>query len=287
MAITYNGSGGGVPRKTAHIFASDAAATDVTVFGSTLDNDTQYTTDIADIQNSAFEEGWRGAVISNKNYPLLADMNGVMLTFSQQLAYILQHGLAAWDSATTYYTYDIVNVNGILYISTDDNNINNNPSTLTQWAVFYDPSDFANKDLSNLTATGENHFANKDLSNLTTTGKTEVINLAYELDYDNIITITTTSSLDQRTYICPDDGIVCAVASAVAGTNTKRATTYVGPASDLMVSGSGITTAASGSQTSHAMFTFLKGQTAYYSAVASGGTTSNEVLVQFIPFKKS
>lgn len=271
MAITYNGSGGGVPRKTAHIFASDAAATDVTVFGSTLDNDTQYTTDIADIQNSAFEEGWRGAVISNKNYPLLADMNGVMLTFSQQLAYILQHGLAAWDSATTYYTYDIVNVNGILYISTDDDNINNNPSTLTKWAVFYDPS----------------AFANTSLSNLTTAGKDKIIQLAYELDYDNIITITTTSSNSQRTYVCPDDGIVCSVAAASGGSNSKNSTTYIGPASDLYISGSGISTSASGSQSSHAMFTFFKGQTAYYLAYATGGTASNEIWVKFIPFKKS
>ena len=159
MPINYQGSGGGVPRKTAHIFAKNAANNDVTVFGSTLAQNTQYTQDIADIQNNAFEIGWRNAVISNKNYPLLADMNGVQKTFSQQIAYILQHGLAQWDSATAYYTYDIVNVNGILYICTIDNNVNSNPTTLSGWAVYYDPDNYgANQDLSNLTTYGDDRL---------------------------------------------------------------------------------------------------------------------------------
>jgi len=159
MPINYQGSGGGVPRKTAHIFAKNAANNDVTVFGSTLAQNTQYTDDIADIQNNAFEIGWRDAVISNKNYPLLADMNGVQKTFSQQIAYILQHGLAQWDSATAYYTYDIVNVNGVLYICTIDNNVNSNPTSLTGWAVYYDPdSTFANIDLSNLSTDGNDRL---------------------------------------------------------------------------------------------------------------------------------
>lgn len=144
--IVYQGDGGGVPRKTAHIFAKDADSNDVTIFGSTLAGNTQYSSDLDDIQNESYEIGWRDAVISNKNYPLLADMNGVMLTFSQQLAYLLQHGLAGWDKDTVYYTYDLVNVNGVLYICTYDGNINNSPPTLNGWAVYYDP----NKEISNL-----------------------------------------------------------------------------------------------------------------------------------------
>ena len=155
MAIIYTGNGGGVERKTAHIFASNADASDVTEFGSTLAGVTQYTTDLDDIQNAAYEIGWRDAVISNKNYPLLADMNGVMLTFSQQIAYLLQHGSCAWDSATTYYAYDLVNENGILYVCTSDENVGNNPTTLNGWAVFYDPDKMANVDLSNLSEIGE------------------------------------------------------------------------------------------------------------------------------------
>lgn len=145
MPIDYQGTGGGIPRKTAKIFAKDANANDVTVFGSTLDNNTQYTKDIANIQNSDFEAGWRNAVISNKNYPLMGDMNGIQMTFSQQIAYALQHGIPQWDSSTEYYAYDIVNVNGILYISTYDNNTGNNPVSSNKWAVFYDPDMLLNK----------------------------------------------------------------------------------------------------------------------------------------------
>lgn len=155
MGILYSGDGGGVPRKTAHIFAKNASLDDVTIFGSTLAGDTQKSTDLDDIQSEAYEIGWRDAVISNKNYPLLSDMNGVMLTFSQQIAYLLQHGSCGWDNATTYYTYDLVNVDGIIYVCTIDENVGNPPSELNGWAVFYNPDTMANIDLSNLSEIGE------------------------------------------------------------------------------------------------------------------------------------
>lgn len=155
MGIIYSGDGGGVPRKTAHIFAKNASVDDVTIFGSTLAGDTQKSTDLDDIQSEAYEIGWRDAVISNKNYPLLSDMNGVMLTFSQQIAYLLQHGSCGWDNSTTYYAYDLVNVDGIIYVCTIDENIGNTPSSLQGWAVFYDPDTMANVDLSNLSEIGE------------------------------------------------------------------------------------------------------------------------------------
>ena len=55
-------------------------------------------------------------------------------------------------------------------ITTDNNN------KLTYADLRTDFSGLANIDLSNLTATGENHFANKDLSNLTYTGETHFLN---------------------------------------------------------------------------------------------------------------
>ena len=140
MSINYTGSGGGIPRKTAKIFASNADSQDVTVFGSTLAEDTTYTTDIAEIQSSAFETGWRDAVISNLNYPLLSDMNGVQKTLSQQIAYILQHGIPAYDSGTTYYAYDKVLYNDIIYTALQDNFSNHVPSDDTYWAEYYNPN---------------------------------------------------------------------------------------------------------------------------------------------------
>ena len=141
--INYQGNGGGVPRKTAKIFAKNASTQDMTVFGSTLANNTQYATDLDSLQSVHYETGWREAIISNLNYPLLSDMNAVQHTVTQQIAYSLQHGVPQWDSATTYYTYDIVNSGGVLYISIQDNHTNKAVTNTNYWAEYYNPSWFS------------------------------------------------------------------------------------------------------------------------------------------------
>lgn len=141
MTIIYNGSGGGIPRKTAKIFAENADTADVTEFGSTLAGQTVTTSDISVIQNEEYETGWRDAVISNLNYPLMGDMNGIQKVFSQQIAYVLQHGVPEWNNGTTYYAYDIVAKNAVLYVSLVDQNTNHDVSDGNYWAVYYDPND--------------------------------------------------------------------------------------------------------------------------------------------------
>ena len=145
MSINYTGSGGGIPRKTAKIFAENSDTNDMTVFGSTLANNTTYSKDLDSIQSSAYETGWRDAVISNLNYPLLSDMNGVQHVLSQQIAYILQHGCPEWNAGTTYYAYDLVASGGIIYTSLIDENTNNSVTDDTKWAVYYNPAYFLNK----------------------------------------------------------------------------------------------------------------------------------------------
>lgn len=145
MSITYTGTGGGVPRKTAKIFAKNAASGDMTVFGSTLAGNTTYTQDLDSIQSAHYEVGWREAVISDLNYPLMSDMNAVQKTLSQQIAYGLQHGIPEWDAGTTYYAYDIVQSGGILYTSLIDENTNNVVTDSTKWAVYYNPNAYLNK----------------------------------------------------------------------------------------------------------------------------------------------
>ena len=161
MSINYTGSGGGIPRKAAKIFAENATTDDVTAFGSTLAGSTVKSKDLDVLQTSRFEAGWRDAVISNLNYPLLGDMNAVQHTLSQQIAYILQHGCPEWNASTTYYAYDLVASGGIIYTSLIDENTNNVVSDTTKWAEYYNPANFANASLSNLNTTGEKHFLNK------------------------------------------------------------------------------------------------------------------------------
>lgn len=127
-----------LPRVTAKIFASNAASDDIGQFGSALSGTKVTTGDISVIQAlEAYETGWRAAVISDRNYPTLQEMNGVQKTFSQQIAYLLQQGVPEWDNATTYYANNFCSKDGKLYISKTDENLNNDPENdSTNWEEF-------------------------------------------------------------------------------------------------------------------------------------------------------
>ena len=120
-----------LPRVTAKVFASNAAKTDIGQYGSALTGAKINTGDIAQIQTlPAYETGWRGAVISKRNYPTLQEMNGLQKVFSQQIAYLFQNGaFAEWDENTEYCANtSFCQINGVLYQSLTNNNIGNNPS---------------------------------------------------------------------------------------------------------------------------------------------------------------
>lgn len=142
-----------LPRVTAKIFASNAAENDIGQYGSALTGTKVTTSDISEIQAlAAYEEGWRGAVISNRNYPTLQEMNGLQKTFSQQIAYCLENGMPEWDEATTYYTNQFCRIDNTFYYSLIDNNQGNNPKTdTTNWSAW---------------APGETHFlGQRNISN--------------------------------------------------------------------------------------------------------------------------
>ena len=126
-----------LPRVTAKVFASNAAETDTGQYGSALTGAKINTGDIAQIQAlPAYETGWRGAVISKRNYPTLQEMNGLQKVFSQQIAYLFQNGaFAEWDENTEYCANtSFCQINGVLYQSLTNNNIGNNPSNdETNW----------------------------------------------------------------------------------------------------------------------------------------------------------
>lgn len=212
MPINYQGSGGGVPRKTAKIFGKNAASNDMTVFGSTLGGNTVYSSDLDSIQSAAYETGWRDAVISNLNYPLLSDMNAIQHTLSQQIAYTLQHGIPEYDSGTIYYAYDKVQWNDIIYTALQDNFSNINPSNTSYWAVYYNPSAYANVDLSNLTYNGETHFLNK----------TQISNCILKAP-NGVMTYTSTS-------LTVKGGLTVLIPSGINGDGSLRNIEYTLPA---------------------------------------------------------
>lgn len=153
-----------IPRVTAKIFASNAAEGDIGQFGSALSGSKFATSDISVIQAlPAYEQGWRGAVVSDRNYPTLQEMNGLQKTFSQQIAYLLQNGMPEWDPGTTYFTDQFCRIGSNFYVSLQDNNLGNNPTTTTGfWAVWYPgEGNFANVDLTNLSVPGQAILDNK------------------------------------------------------------------------------------------------------------------------------
>lgn len=146
-----------LPRVTQKIFAQDAT-TEIGQFGSAKIGNPLPTGDIEQIQAlPAWSQGWDAAVISNRNYPPLEEMTGVQKVLSQQIAYLLEKGVAEWDSGTTYFQNDMARVGIKVYYSTTDNNLENNPETDTTNWTLWNPAEgiYADTDLSNLSEAGE------------------------------------------------------------------------------------------------------------------------------------
>lgn len=131
MPTNYN-------RVTQAIFASSAGLNAIEEFGSKAAGSPVYTTDPADIQTTRYLQGWLGATLAGERLlPVYQDMNAIHFLFSWQLGYLLQKGIPEYDSATTYYTTDIVRQSGTtnLYTSAVNNNTGNSLSDNTKWTL--------------------------------------------------------------------------------------------------------------------------------------------------------
>jgi hypothetical protein len=125
-------------RKTAIIFGNAllAGPGGIGVLGSLAGGLPAYTIDPAAIMaTGAWGNGWGSFVVAD--FPAEEDLNAIDFVHSYQIAYLLEMGIAEWDSATTYYTNSVVQSGGILYQSLIDNNTGNAPaSTPSDWRVF-------------------------------------------------------------------------------------------------------------------------------------------------------
>lgn len=123
-------------RVTAKVFASDAPADKIGQFGSALAGTKLETGDVSTIQAlPAYTEGWSSAVISQRNYPVLQETNGVMKNMTYQTAYIMQNGIAEYDPNTEYYTGSICKGIGNTnqYASWGDENVGNAVTNSDYW----------------------------------------------------------------------------------------------------------------------------------------------------------
>jgi hypothetical protein len=128
-------------RLTGKVFGSSATATgndpEIGQFGSALAGTYNGTTDVSIIQSlPAWQKGFISAVTPNTQFPPLPEMTGFGKVLSQQICYLLQQGVAEWDSGTTYYENNWCAYQGKLYISKSDENLNNLPTNITYWSQF-------------------------------------------------------------------------------------------------------------------------------------------------------
>lgn len=124
----------------------------------------------------AFKEGWNSATLTSKRLPPLEEFQGLESYLSYLINYLYQEGTALWNSNQAYFkgsfckTLD--NDKPILWYSKTDNNVNNEPAVPSDYWQIVDFSLFANTDLSNLSATGNNKFMTSDTAQTITGAKT-------------------------------------------------------------------------------------------------------------------
>lgn len=147
-------------RKNNKLFCGNAQQSDVGQFGSLNAGTKVETTDINTIQSlSAWGDGWKAATLGDNCYPTRQERNGLDYVQSYLLNYLYQEGIPEWSANTTYYKGSIIKlINGTdiqLYKSLK----NNNTAALSD-STAWEKWNYANLDLSNLSATGEKHFLN-------------------------------------------------------------------------------------------------------------------------------
>lgn len=123
-----------ITRKTQKIFASNNPG-DLGVFGSAQLGSPATSSDINTIQSAAYEQGWSDAVIDGNKRPPLEEFNGIKYVNDYQNAYLLQEGIAEYDSATNYYIGSLAKESGTsnIYKSLTDDNIGNALTDTANW----------------------------------------------------------------------------------------------------------------------------------------------------------
>ena len=107
------------------IFANNS--NEVGVFGTGVDKETSK--NVETLQSADYENGWSSAIITNKNYPIFQEMDGVQYGLSYQLKYLFQNGIPEWLSTETYYANtSFCQYGGKIYQSLQDDNTNHNPA---------------------------------------------------------------------------------------------------------------------------------------------------------------
>lgn len=128
-------------RQPYKVFAQNANADQIAVYGTMKTGTPQYSSDIATLQgNTAYGLGWDAAILNDKA-PYLEEMNGLQFGASYQIGYMLQEGIPAYDANTNYSNTSIVKVlvsNELqLYHSLQNDNIGHALTESEWWTQVY------------------------------------------------------------------------------------------------------------------------------------------------------
>jgi hypothetical protein len=108
-------------RKVARIFGETAGSNQRAEIGSLAAGTPTFTTDVETMQSlSNYANGWFDCVLG-LNSPAIEDMNALCFVITYQIAYLMQTGVAEWNTDTVYYSGSLANDGyGSLYVSTSD-----------------------------------------------------------------------------------------------------------------------------------------------------------------------
>lgn len=128
-----------IARKNHIIFCGNVTPTgNIAQYGSLKAATPAYSGDPEIISSlSAWGFGWSQAVVSNQA-PALQDVNAVEYVHSYQIGYLLQQGIAEWNTTTVYYIGSLVSDStGAIFKSLTDNNTGNALTDVTKWICYY------------------------------------------------------------------------------------------------------------------------------------------------------
>lgn len=125
-----------ITRKFMKIFGQNAGAEQIEEFGSLAAGSPVYTSDPEAIQSlSNYLSGWFAGVVGS-NAPAIEDLNALCFLYAYQLSYLMQAGVAEWNTATIYYTGSLVSSAGQIYVSLTDTNVANAVTDSAFWKLF-------------------------------------------------------------------------------------------------------------------------------------------------------
>ena len=207
-----------IPRKLQKIFGGGLTPSgNVANFGSLAAGTPVFSNDPDAIQTAAWLNGLTAALVGNRS-PALEDLNGVFLTITQQLAYLLQAGVPEWDPSTPYFQNQICRGVGtrVLFYSITDNNLNHAVTDSNNWlplasTLVGPPVCAAWAEFDGINVVGGNARLINSFnvsSVLKNAAGSYTVNFANALPSANYVLAGSCGSEDANAYGAGDDGVV-------------------------------------------------------------------------------